>query len=88
MPRFSPDPAALNAGKISCLNAFGNDILFIRAFAYEIKKTLAAGKPEQKRLLRLYLETVRNPPADSTSRLLEEKAQIGELRFYGPPGKD
>ena len=46
----------LTEEKIMCFWDFGNDELFIKAFAYEINKTLENGTEEEKEILRFYIE--------------------------------
>jgi hypothetical protein len=53
-------PDALNQAKISTFGDFGNDTLFVSAFAYEIGQTLKEGMPEEKRLLNTYLASVKH----------------------------
>jgi hypothetical protein len=45
----------LNAAKISCFGAFGNDSLFVHAFDAEINQTLKIASPIQKKIIRQYL---------------------------------
>jgi len=53
------EPDALNKAKISTFGDFGNDTLFVRAFAYEIGQTLKEGTPEAKKLMKAYLTSVK-----------------------------
>ncbi|GHT80711.1 hypothetical protein FACS1894130_12260 [Spirochaetia bacterium] len=60
IPEYYDRPDDLTAEKIECFEDFGNDELFIKAFDYEIKKTLEDGTVEQKKVLKWYLKTIRN----------------------------
>lgn len=76
------NPLSLTPQKVACFGAFGNDSLFTKAYRYNIKHTLRNGTAKQKRILKDYLTAVREhrkPPSEE-----EEKAQIGDLNFYGP----
>jgi hypothetical protein len=55
-----PNPLEdLDAAKISCFGDFGNDSLFVRAFAAQIKDVLNTGTAQQKRILTQYLTLVK-----------------------------
>ena len=78
------EPDALNKAKISTFGDFGNDTLFVRAFAYEIGQTLKEGTPEAKRLLKAYLAAVkRNQKPTASSGELEEKHPANGAKLYG-----
>lgn len=77
------DSASLNPDKIACFGDFGNDKLFVRAFNYEIKQTLKTCTPLKRKLLKKYLSIVRSKGKTTTGDM-EEKVQIGNLKFYGP----
>lgn len=78
----------LTEQKISCFGSFGNDTLFVKAFDYEIKQTLDKGTEEQKKLLKKYLDIVsKGQKATSPTGELEEKGQVGKLKFYGTKKK-
>lgn len=77
-------PDALNKAKIATFGNFGNDSLFVRAFAYEIGETLREGPPETKRLLTSYLTSVKHKQMPIVpSGELEEKHVENETEFYG-----
>jgi hypothetical protein len=79
------DSGLLTMDKLSCFGAFGNDSLFVEAFDYEIGKTLETGNEMQKKLLKQYLGLVAEyGHAEAPSGKLEEKTEIGGLKFYGP----
>ncbi|GAA4021120.1 hypothetical protein GCM10022409_00910 [Hymenobacter glaciei] len=79
------EPTNLNKAKIATFGNFGNDSLFVRAFAYEIDETLREGTPAAKRLLASYLRFVKQkqrPPVHFGE--LEEKQHVKGTKFYGP----
>jgi hypothetical protein len=49
----------LTEEKISCFWNFGNDELFIKSFGYEINKTLEEGTEEEKKILKWYIEGIK-----------------------------
>lgn len=49
----------LNAAKISCFSAFGNDSLFVQAFGAEIAQILKTGTHTQKKITKRYLDLVK-----------------------------
>jgi hypothetical protein len=73
----------LNAEKIACFGAFGNDSLFVKAFDPEIKQTLQTGTAMQKKILKRYLDILKHDKIAATQKL-EEKTQVGGTKFYGP----
>jgi hypothetical protein len=54
---YSPDN--LTEEKIKCFWTFGDDELFIKAFDYEIKKTLEKGTKEEKEILKWYIDKIK-----------------------------
>jgi hypothetical protein len=81
---YTYDRENLSELKISCFGAFGNDTLFVRAFDYEINQTLETGTAEQKKLLQKYLDIVKaKGHAVSPTGEMEEKGQVGKLKFFG-----
>jgi hypothetical protein len=78
------EPDDLNKAKIAAFGDFGNDSLFVRAFAYEIGQTLKEGTPDTKRLLKAYLASLKHKQKPTVpSGELEEKKQINGTKFYG-----
>ena len=78
---YQPDPVnwddnlsdfRLTKDKITCFSQLGNDTLFVRAFAHELKETLKEGDSRQKKYLKKYLADVRKNG--------ESYAEIGELK--------
>lgn len=83
-PQTYNSPEDLTEEKISCFGAFDNDTLFVKAFDYEIKQTLEKGTSEQKKLLQKYLDIVKiEQHAVSPTGEMEDKGQVGKLKFYG-----
>ena len=75
--------------KIACFGAFGNDSLFAIAFDYELKETLEKGTEKQKKLLAKYFELAKtSSTVPSPTGGLEEKGQVGGLKFYGAKKKE
>ena len=81
-------PEDLNKAKTATFGDFGNDSLFVRAFAYEIGETLREGTPEARRLLTTYLSSVKSKqrPLGHFGEL-EEKLNVNGTKFYGPKSK-
>lgn len=73
----------LTAEKIACFGDFGNDSLFVKAFAPEIENVLKDGTPKQKKTIKDYLKKVRSYGTARTEEL-EIKATTGNTTFYGP----
>lgn len=84
----SESPDELTKSKIATFGDFGNDSLFVRAYAYEIGEMLHEGTPVAKQLLNAYLTAVKHG-RKSTVHLeeLEEKKAMNGTRFYGPKPK-
>jgi len=76
------DSTMLNAQKVACFGAFGNDSLFVHAFHAEINKTLQTGTRQQKRILKDYLARVKQT-GHATTEELEETTEAGGTKFYG-----
>lgn len=56
----------LNAAKILCFGAFGNDSLFVNAFNAEIDQTLKTGTSKQKQILQRYLKLAKKNKTATT----------------------
>lgn len=83
-PELYNDPESLTEEKIACFGAFGNDSLFVHAFNYEIQQKLKKGTQEEKKIIQNYIEFVKTEKKGRTaSDQLEDKGQIGKLKFYG-----
>jgi hypothetical protein len=79
------DAFRLTTDKVGCFGAFGNDTLFVRAFAHELKETLTKGDKRQKKYLNRYLAEVQSTKKSAVpSGELEKKSQVGGTTFYGP----
>ncbi|MBD2768089.1 hypothetical protein IC235_09325 [Hymenobacter sp. BT664] len=59
-PDMLPEDADLTPDKVACFGQFGNDSLFVKAFAHEIQQTLRMGAKEQKSSLQAYLNFVKS----------------------------
>ena len=87
--RFKSDstPGAMNKDKITSFSRLGDDSTFVKAFNYEISKTLKESDEKQRKFLMNYLKRVRNRRTIDPPKELEEKAQIEGMKFYGPKKK-
>lgn len=59
-PALSNKPDEMSKDKIANLSRFGDDSLFIKAFAYEIDEIFKTASPKQKQCLERYLEFVKS----------------------------
>ncbi len=84
-PENNQDSSALTPLKIASISTLGDDSLFIQAFGYELHHILTDSPLVKKNIVRQYLAIadtqnhVTNP-----NGALEEKADIGGMKFYGP----
>lgn len=63
---YMADSLSLNAAKVSCFGAFGNDKLFAKAFSNEINEKLKTGNREEVKLLKEFLSSINDDePADN-----------------------
>jgi hypothetical protein len=86
---YKPETNYNKAEKIACFGNFGNDTLFVKAFAYEIQQTLQNGTKEQKRLLQNYLDIVeKEKRATAPTGELVEVGSTNTLTFYGTKNKE
>ena len=87
-PQLHNLPGEMTSEKITTLARFGDDSLFIKAFAYEIAENLKVASPKEKECLQRYLAFAQNrqKTPGSTSEM-EETRQVGEIKFYAPKKK-
>lgn len=57
---YMADSLSLNAAKVSCFGAFGDNKLFAKAFSYEINDKLKTGNREEIKLLKEFLSSLNN----------------------------
>ncbi|WP_460502523.1 hypothetical protein [Hymenobacter agri] len=85
LPYAYGDSVNLTASKIATFGNFGNDSLFVRAFAYEIRQAAQHGTPQVRWLLKAYLHSIKNQQRPTVpSGEVELKKEVNGTRFFGP----
>jgi hypothetical protein len=88
LPLFPSDGNGLTAERLSCLNDFAEDQLFVEAFQPDLMESVRNGPKLKSDLIRQYIKLVQeNGYAEPPSGPLEKKDEAGDMSFFGPKKK-